>query len=250
VAPKDVYARIQEKGATSTVYLPGAAPRPGGPAAMAPPAPRPEPALGSSAASVPLRTDDPVRGPAGAKVTIAVFSDFQCPFCARVLPTLHELEKAFPGSVRVAWKHLPLPPQMHPQARPAAQAAEAARAQGKFWEMHDRLFENQRALSAEQYDSDARAIGLDLARFKRDVAASSGSARIDEDLKLAAAVGANATPTLFVNCRRIEGAYPFDRIKPIVEEEVRNAEALLKGGKTAGELYDAACVENVRRFGR
>ncbi len=249
VAPKDVYAKVQEKGATSTVYLPGGAPRPGGLAGAAPPAPRPEPPLGSSAANVPLRSDDPVRGPAAAKVTIAVFSDFQCPFCARVEPTLRELEKTFPGSVRVAWKHLPLPPSMHPQARPAAEAAEAARAQGKFWQMHDKLFENQRSLSPDAYETAAREIGLDVGAFKRAVAASAGGARIDEDMKLAASVGANATPTLFVNCRRIEGAYPFDRIKPIVEEEVRNADALLKSGKAPGELYAAACGENVRRFG-
>jgi protein-disulfide isomerase len=246
VAPKDVYAKLQEKGATATVYLPGGAPP--SPQAAAQPAGAPA-APATSAARVPLRPDDPVRGPATAKVTIAVFSDFQCPFCARVEPTLRQIEQAFPGAVRITWKHLPLPPTMHPQARPAAEAAEAAREQGRFWEMHDRLFAGQRTLSPELYLGAARELGLDMARFQRALEAHAGAARIDDDLKLAGAVGANATPTLFVNCRRIEGAYPFESIQPIVEEEVRRADALTRGGTPAAGLYDAACGENLRRFG-
>jgi protein-disulfide isomerase len=246
-----VYAKLQEKGSASVVYLPGAAPRAqAAPSPQAaPPAAGAAPALpATTAARVPLRADDPVRGPANAKVTIAVFSDFECPFCGRVEPTLRQLEQAFPGSVRIVWKHLPLPPSMHPQARPAAEAAEAAREQGKFWEMHDRLFAAQRSLSPETYESAARQIGLDLARFKRSLDAHAGAARIEEDQRTAASAGATATPTLFVNCRRIEGAYPFESIRPVVEEELRNADALLKGGTSMAGLYEAACTDNVRRF--
>ncbi len=245
VAPRDVYAKLQERGATSTVYLPGAAaPRP---AAQGNEGPPPLPA--TSAARVPLRKDDPVRGPADAKVTIAVFSDFQCPFCARLQPTLRQIEQAFPGAVRISWKHLPLPPTMHPQARPAAEAAEAAREQGKFWEMHDRLFAAQRSLSPELYRATARELGLDAARFDAALASHAGAVRIDEDLRLAASVAANATPTLFVNCRRVEGAYPFESLKPLIEEELRKADALARSGRPAAELYEAACAENLRLFG-
>jgi protein-disulfide isomerase len=240
VPAHDVYAKIIEKGATSVVYTAGAPARPPSTPGGAPPTPS------TTAANVPLRPDDPIRGPAGAKVTIALFSDFQCPFCARVEPTLREVEQAFPGEVRIAWKHLPLP--MHPQARPAAEAAEAAREQGKFWEMHDKLFENQRALSPAYYESTARELGLDLARFKKSVESHAGAARIDADQKLAASVSAHATPTLYVDCRRIEGAYPFESIKPILEDEVRKADALAKEGKAGPALYEALCQENLRKY--
>ncbi len=241
VAARDVYARLQEKGATSVVYLAGAPGRPAAPTA-APPTPA------TTAANVPLRADDPARGSEAAKVTIALFSDFQCPFCARVEPILKQVEQAFPGAVRVVWKHQPLPATMHPQARPAAEAAEAAREQGKFWEMHDRLFANQRALSPDLFESTARELGLDVERFQRSLASHSGAARIDADQKLAATVGATATPTLYVNCRRIEGAYPFESIKPILEEEIRKADALAGEGKSGAALYQAICDENVRKF--
>jgi protein-disulfide isomerase len=165
-----------------------------------------------------------------------------------VEPTVKQVEQAYPGAVRVVWKHQPLPASMHPQARPAAEAAEAAREQGKFWEMHDRLFASQRSLGPELYATSAREIGLDLARFERAVAAHAGTARIDEDQKQAQAVGATATPTFFVNCRRIEGAYPFDSIKPILEEEVKKADALLARGTPPSGLHDALCQQNLKAF--
>ena len=202
----------------------------------------------TTAAKVPLRSDDPARDPEGAKVTIVLFSDFQCPYCARVEPIVRQVEQAYPGAVRIVWKHQPLPATMHPQARPAAEAAEAAREQGKFWEMHDKLFASQRALSPELYESAARDLGLDVERFKQSLASHSGAARIDEDQKLAASVGASATPTLYVNCRRIEGAYPFDSIKPILDDEVRKSDALAREGKAGAALYDAVCEDNVKKY--
>ena len=233
-------------GAGSGRSLP---PRPGtSPAAGAPARPTAPQTPSTTAASVPLRADDPARGPETAKVTIVLFSDFQCPYCARVGPLLKQVEQAFPGVVRVVWKHQPLPASMHPQARPAAEAAEAAHEQGKFWEMHDRLFANQRALSTELYESTARELGLDVERFKRSVASHASAARIDADQKLATTVGASATPTLYVNCRRIEGAYPFESIKPILEDEIRKADALARQGKSGAALYQAICEENVRKF--
>ena len=88
----------------------------------------------------------PTRGPKNAPITVVLFSDFQCPFCGRVEPSIVELEKAYPGKVRVAWKNFPL--SFHNNAKPAAEAALAAHEQGKFWQMHDILFKNQQALSA------------------------------------------------------------------------------------------------------
>ena len=113
---------------------------------------------------VTLRPDDPVRGSSRAPVTLVAFSDFQCPFCARAEPTLAELLKTYGDKLRVVWKHQPL--SGHPQAMPAALAAEAARQQGKFWEMHDRLFSHQAELSPQAYERWAAELGLDVARFK------------------------------------------------------------------------------------
>ena len=143
-----------------------------------------------------------------------------------------------------AWKHLPLP--FHPNALPAAKAAEAARQQGKFWEMHDKLFANQQALSDASYATYAKELGVDSARFARDVTADAAAKRIAEDQQLAASVGANGTPTMFVNCRRLVGAQPFEAFKQVIDEEVARAEGLkAKGEKLDAGFYDRICAANV-----
>jgi protein-disulfide isomerase len=220
-----------------------AAPAPVAPAAAPGVAPAP-----TDAASVPLRADDPVRGPAGAKVTVVVFSDFQCPFCSRVEPTLRQLADANPGTVRVAWKHQPL--SMHPNAVPAARAAEAARMQGKFWEMHDKLFASQASLSDAVYSQAARELGLDLARFQADAASQPVLARIAADQTLAGAVGAMGTPTMFLNCRKVVGAQAVEAFQAVVTEEVGKADALLARGVKPTDLYAQLCADNVKAGAR
>jgi len=236
-----VYEAIMAKAATAPVMVPGAA-EAAAPAAPQPAAPAaPPPAVYRKVA---LRADDPARGPVDAKLTVVLFSDFQCPFCSRVEPTLKELEEAYPGQVRVVWKHQPLP--FHPNARPAALAAEAAREQGKFWQMHAKMFAAQAELSPTAYEKWAREIGLDVGRFKAAIGASSGEARIAADQAQANEVGANGTPTMFFNCRQVVGALPFSAVKPIVEEELKKADALLaRGSKRGAGFYDAACAANV-----
>ncbi len=133
-----------------------------------------------------------------------IFSDFQCPFCARAVPVVNELEKELGGDVRLVWKHLPLP--FHANAVPAAVAAEAARQQGKFWEMHDRLFASQAALSEAAYRAAAKELGLDLARFERALKDPSTRARVEEDANAAAAAGVTGTPTFVVNGEPVTGA--------------------------------------------
>jgi protein-disulfide isomerase len=209
------------------------------PAAVPVAAPRPA----AEAASVPLRADDPIRGPKDAKVTVVVFSDFQCPFCSRVEPVMRQLLAANPGTVRVAWKHQPL--SMHLNAVPAARAAEAARLQGKFWEMHDRLFASQASLSDATYAQAAREIGLDLARFQTDAASQGVLARIAADQSLAGSAGAQGTPTLFLNCRKMVGAQPVESYQSVVADEIRKADALLVRGVKPAELYGKLCAENV-----
>jgi protein-disulfide isomerase len=236
-----VYAKIIEGGATGPKFLAGGTPGAAQPQAQAAP-----PVPPTTAAMVPLRPDDPSRGPAEAMVTVALFSDFQCPFCARVEPTIAQMERTWPGQLRIVWKHQPLP--FHPNARPAALAAEAAREQGKFWELHDRMFAGQQLLSATQYEAWAKDLGLDLAKFQRALSAPGGAKRIDEDQALAQKVGADGTPTLFFNCRKVSGAYPFDSFKPVIEEELKKAEALAQAGKRGAALYEAACAQNLGAY--
>jgi protein-disulfide isomerase len=246
-----VYERILATASTQPVFLPGA-PAPAAPSADLPRGPQPSPAAPSAPPPPPpavfkkveLRPDDPARGPATAKVTLVLFSDFQCPFCGRVEPTLAQLEKESKGDLRVIWKHRPLP--MHPNARGAAAAAEAARVQGKFWPMHDKLFENQQQLGTELYDRLARELGLDARRFKASLADPKIAARIDADDKQAAEVGANGTPTMFLNCRQVVGALPIERLRPILEEESAKAAKLLASGVKPAALYDRACEENAK----
>jgi len=238
VPQKDVYARIMETAATAPVMIPG----PTGQAAPAAAPPSPPP---TQVQKIELRADDPQKGPRDAPVTVVVFSDFQCPFCSRVEPSLAELQKTYPKDVRVVWKNLPL--AMHPQAMPAALAAEAAHQQGKFWEMHELLFQNQAQLSPEKYDALAKQIGLDMAKFKKAAGAEATRARVEEDARLGARVAQQGTPTLYVNCRQVVGAQPYDVFRKLVDEQLARAADLRKAGvKLDGAFYERICEDNVK----
>jgi len=160
----------------------------------------------------------PMRGPKDAPLTVVLFSDFQCPFCGRVEPSLTELEKAYPGKVRVFWKNFPLP--FHNNAKPAAEAAMAANEQGKFWEMHDILFKNQQNLDAASLEKYAKEIGLDMARFKAAVDSHKFAAQIEADAKQGGSLGVQGTPASFLNGHFINGAQPVDAFKKIADEEL------------------------------
>jgi len=243
VPARDVYARIMEKAATAPAMI---APPPGQPA---PPAALPPPAPPASAQKVGFRPDDPQKGPRGAPVTVVVFSDFQCPFCTRVEPSLAQLQKAYPNDVRVIWKNYPL--AMHPQAMPAALAAEAAREQGKFWEMHDLLFQNQAQLAPAQYDAWAKQLGLDVKKFQAASASPATRARVEEDARMGARLAAQGTPTLYVNCRQVVGAQPYETFQKLVDEELgRVAEMKQAGVKVDASFYERICEENVKRAQR
>src|SRR6185295_17234955 len=151
----------------------------------------------------------PVRGPKGAPVTIVEYSDFQCPFCSRAVEVIKQLDASYKDKFRIAYKHQPLQ-QLHPNAQLAAEAAMAAHEQGKFWEYHDKLFANQRALDQPSLEKYAQEIGLDINKFKSAVANDSA-----EGFK----VGADATPTFFVNGRMVQGA-DYNQIKAIMDDEL------------------------------
>jgi protein-disulfide isomerase len=136
-----------------------------------------------------------------------LFSDYECPFCARAEPIVRSLEQAHPGDVRVVFKNMPLP--MHAHASLAAKAALAAGEQGKYWEYHDVLFAHQSALDRASLERYAADIGLDARRFARDLDDARLEARLEADVADADALGIKGTPTLFVNGRRIVGAQPL-----------------------------------------
>jgi protein-disulfide isomerase len=160
----------------------------------------------------------PALGPETAKIKIVEFSDFQCPFCKRVGPTLTQIKQTYGDDVQIVWKNMPL--SFHAKAPGAHKAAMAAHNQGKFWEMHDKIFADQRTLTDEQYLLYAQELGLDVDQFKTDVADPATQQALDADLKTAASVGVSGTPAFFVNGRYLSGAQPFESFKGIIDEEL------------------------------
>jgi len=161
----------------------------------------------------------PLKGDAKAPVTIVEWSDFQCPFCNRVGPTLAQIEEEYGDEVAIAFKHLPL--SIHPKARGAHIASEAAHRQGKFWEMHDKIFENQRDMNPESFVRYAGELGLDVDRFEKDVASAEVKAKVDADSAQASKLGVTGTPAFFINGRFLSGAQPFPSFKKIIDEELK-----------------------------
>ncbi len=155
----------------------------------------------SGARTVPIG-NSPTRGPEQAAVTIVEFADFECPYCQRVAPALDAACEKHKSKVRFVFKFMPL--AMHPHSELAAGAAVAAEMQGKFWEMHDLLFANGSRLEPSDLEEYARAIGLDLDRFRQDVASPVVKERIAADRKLADDLGVRATPTIFINGRNYD----------------------------------------------
>ena len=161
----------------------------------------------------------PTKGPKDAKITIVEYSDFECPFCSRGANTIEEVLKAYPNDVKVAFKNLPLP--FHKNAKPAALAALAAGRQGKFWEMHDVLFQNQRALTPELFNSTAEKLGLNMDKFKADMAHPVLSKQVDDDAKEANKIGITGTPGFVVNGVLVKGAYPLSHFQSIIDRQLK-----------------------------
>ena len=162
----------------------------------------------------------PAKGPDSAPVKIVEWSDFQCPFCRRAGPTLAQIEEEYGDKVQIVFKHMPL--SMHTKARPAHAAAEAAGMQGKFWEMHDKIFADQRNLSPAAYEKYAADLGLDVEKFKKDSASAEVEKRINADYAQATKLGVTGTPAFFVNGRFLSGAQPFASFKVLIDEELKN----------------------------
>ncbi|PRP98287.1 Disulfide bond formation protein D precursor [Enhygromyxa salina] len=181
----------------------------------------------------------PQKGEDGALVTIVEYSDFECPYCRKVLPTLEKIEETFGDDVRVVFRQQPLP--MHKQAKPAALAALAAHRQGKFWEMHDALFAKAetRALNEQTYGELAAQFGLDIEKFNADRKDPELAKMIEEDQKIAMQFGAGGTPAFFVNGRPLSGAQPYEAFEAVINQEMAKAKAYMAENKVEPEkLYE------------
>jgi protein-disulfide isomerase len=157
---------------------------------------------------------DHIRGPAQAPVTLVEYGDFECPYCGQAESVLRELLRDS-GDVRYVWRHLPLN-DVHPSAGLAAEASEAAAAQGAFWELHDLLLEHQDDLTPTALTGYARELGLDVDRFVDDLEQHAGAGRVAEDVDGADLSNVSGTPTFYVNGRRHYGAYDIDTLKQVV----------------------------------
>jgi protein-disulfide isomerase len=161
--------------------------------------------------ALPVGRRDHVRGPATAPVTLLEYGDYECPFCGAAHPVVEQVAQVMGDQLRFAYRHFPLS-QIHPHAQQAAEAAEAAGAQDRFWEMHDLLFEHQDRLAARDLLSYASALGLDVARFAIELNTHTHAPRVREDFLSGVRSGVNGTPTFFVNGLRHNGGYDLESL--------------------------------------
>ncbi|MBJ6761659.1 thioredoxin domain-containing protein [Myxococcaceae bacterium JPH2] len=164
------------------------------------------------------RSDAPSVGPVSARVTVEVWSDFECPYCARGATTLSALRAKYGDRVRFVFRNLPLPGHAH--AKLAAAAAMAANEQGKFWEFHDGLFAQQDALDRAGLESLARKLGLDVARFRTALDKRSWDSYVEADAVEARSRGVLGTPTFFVNGQPVTGAQPIENFAQLIDAEL------------------------------
>jgi protein-disulfide isomerase len=161
----------------------------------------------------------PTRGPAAAPITIVEFSDFECPFCGGLFPTLEAVEKNYRNQVRIVYRQFPLR-KIHPRAEKAAEAALCAAEQGRFWEMHDSLFGHQEDLSVDALKARAAELKLNTAAFNACLDSGKQMAAIDKDIAEGMQAGVTGTPTLFINGRKMVGNQPYAKIRDIIEDEL------------------------------
>ncbi|MBS3059181.1 MAG: DsbA family protein [Candidatus Diapherotrites archaeon] len=169
-----------------------------------------------------LADDDPAKGSTDAPVTIIEFSDFQCPFCGRFYDqALSQIQSEYidTGKVKLIYRDFPLS-SIHPEAQPAAEAAECANEQGKFWEMHNKIFENQDSMSAASYKQWAAELGLNTTQFNSCLDTSKYEGEVLADFSDGSNAGGSGTPTFFINGQKIVGAQPFSSFKAVIDAEL------------------------------
>jgi protein-disulfide isomerase len=200
-----------------------------------------------SESPVPVYSKDPMWGKRDAPVTVVVYSDFQCPFCSRVEPTLDQVRTTYgPDKVRMVWKNNPLP--FHQNAKPAAEAAQgvfAVAGSDAFWKFHDTAFKNQGSLGDDSYAKWAQEAGVkDIATYKAGLASHKWADKVDKDLNDGKSAGVQGTPSFFVNGVFINGAQPFDNFKKTIDQELQKAQAKIAAGTPKSRVYVEMTKEN------
>jgi protein-disulfide isomerase len=161
----------------------------------------------------------PTKGPANAPITIVEFSDYECPYCVRAEPTVRELLAKYPNKIKLVYRDFPLP--MHPKAPKAAEAAHCAGDQGKYWEMHDKLFSPGAKLELADLKTAARDVGLDGTKFDKCLDSGEKSKEVDMHRKAGDEAGVSGTPAFFINGRPLSGAQPLEAFSAIVDQELK-----------------------------
>ena len=183
----------------------------------APVAPSVAPPSAPTKVDVTVSADDNFRGNKNAPVTIVEFSDFQCPYCSRFHDTMKQVMENYPNQVKWVYKHFPLD-SIHPYARKAAEAAECAGDQKKFWEYTDSLFEQQSEISLEFLPELATDLGLNVKKFNECLNTDKYASKVTADAQQGASIGVNGTPGNFINGQAVSGAVPYEQIKSIVDQ--------------------------------
>lgn len=163
--------------------------------------------------------DDPFIGPKDAKVTLIEFSDFECPFCKRAVPVVKELAQTYNNQIKIVFRDFPL--DFHENAKTAAEAAECADDQGKFWPYHDKLFENQEKLDIDSLKLYAKELGLNTSEFNKCLDSKKHEAEVEKDIQDGQSADVSGTPTSFINGHKIVGVKPLSEFKKIIEEELK-----------------------------
>jgi protein-disulfide isomerase len=164
----------------------------------------------------PIGDDDHVQGPESAPVTLVEYGDYECPYCGAAYPIVKEIQRRLGNRLRFAFRNFPLS-TVHPHAEHAAEAAEAAGTQGRFWEMHDELYEHQRALADRDLQEYASAVGLDVDWWISEMEAEVHAERVRADFMSGVRSGVNGTPAFFINGRRHDGAYDVETLLAAIE---------------------------------
>src|SRR5262249_3049022 len=201
--------------------------------------------------------DSPVKGPAGAKVTIVEAAEFACPFCRMAEGTMERIAKEYPNDVRFVWKHYVVHPQV---ATTPALATCAAQKQGKFWEMKHAVWDaawemvndrprmkDAKLLSQENMEKVASDLGLDMTKFKADMASQACKDQIAQAQQAMSTVGVDGTPGFFVNGRPLSGAQPFESFKAVIDQELKKPDDAIKGGPKAEDYSQKFVVEKAKK---
>ncbi len=165
----------------------------------------------------PITAEDHVHGPESAEVTLVEYGDYECPHCGHAYPIVKQIQKRLGKGLRFVFRNFPLS-QMHPQAEAAAEVAEFAGSQGKFWEMHDKLYENQARLGESLYLILGEELGLSTAAMRQALKEGTFKARVRADFTGGVRSGVNGTPTFFINGHRHDGSFDFENLASAIQE--------------------------------